>query len=382
MVCLGLVLVASVTGCAPDEQTESPTTPPTTQAADQDQLDTISIGLETLVRAEQPVDLAFHPNSSTVLLAQRTGAIVDFSTETIGDTVLDLSANLAMTGEGGLLSITYNPDGTHLFVSYVDTANRTRIDAYPVDATGTPLAGSVISVFDLAQPYTNHNGGFIRFGPDRYLYVGLGDGGSANDPDGYAQNLDSMLGSILRINPTVDGPSPYTVPADNPILSAAGQPSEIWVYGLRNPWRFSFDRDSGELFIGDVGQDNVEEINRVTTADRGANLGWDHYEGPVQLGAELADHHPPIYSYPHDGRCSVIGGYVYRGADVPELHGAYLYGDYCDGIIRALRFDGDTVTATRDFDLRVEQLSAFAETPDGEIYVLGLDGTIGRIVAG
>jgi len=352
-------------------------------ACSRDQPATVAVvATERLARVDQPVDLAFHPASPTVLLAQRTGVIIDFTGDQPGEPVLDLSSELAMTGEGGLLSISYDPDGRYLYVSYVNRDNNTRVAALPVDATGWPINDNFITVVAIDQPFTNHNGGFVRFGPDGHLYVGLGDGGSANDPTDQAQNLDSLLGKILRITPTPEAATPYTVPADNPFLSRDGTTSEIWAYGLRNPWRFSFDRTTGDLYIGDVGQDAIEEIDRIPGDQPGANFGWNRFEGPVNQGPEPADHVPPVHYYSHDsGRCAVVGGYVYRGSALPELNGAYLYGDYCDGKIRAIRLDAATVIDDQDLGIAVDRLSAFVEAPDGELYVLGLDGAVERIVA-
>ncbi|MGH9188151.1 MAG: PQQ-dependent sugar dehydrogenase, partial [Acidimicrobiales bacterium] len=211
------------------------------------------------------------------------------------------------------------------------------------------------------QPYANHNGGNVVFGPDGHLYLGLGDGGSGGDPENRAQNPQTLLGKLVRFAAT----------------SPPGQP-EIWASGLRNPWRFSFDRATHDLWLADVGQGNWEEVNQVALGSlSGGNFGWSGWEGshPYKPHQQKPGALFPVYEYPHDGRCSITGGYVYRGAALTQLAGAYLYGDFCDGEVRAL-IPG---VIDQPLGLHVERLASFAEDAAGELYVLSLDGGVYRI---
>ncbi len=226
----------------------------------------------------------------------------------------------------------------------------------------------------IPQPYRNHNGGMIAFGPDALLYIGMGDGGAGGDPENRAQDRKSLLGKLLRID--VDGPPPYRIPADNPFVGQQGQP-EIFALGLRNPWRFSFDRQTGELWAGDVGQNLWEEIDVIA---KGKNYGWRLLEGthcfnPAKNCQSVQQAIPPVTEYRHEqGRCSVTGGYVYRGKHVPSLEGVYVFGDYCTGEIWGYR-DGHT-TQLLDTEL---QISSFGEDRGGELYVIGHQGKIFQI---
>ena len=197
-------------------------------------------------------------------------------------------------------------------------------------------------LLEVEQPYPNHNGGQLAFGPDGYLYIGLGDGGSGGDPQGNGQDLTTLLGSILRIDVSNASPAePYRVPEDNPFWDDETARAEIWAYGLRNPWRFSFDEATGDLWTGDVGQNRFEEIDLVV---RGGNYGWNVLEGThcfsPKTGCDPTGKALPVLEYPINGGCSVIGGYVYRAAAIPSLAGAYVYGDFCSGKVSALRYDG------------------------------------------
>ena len=230
---------------------------------------------------------------------------------------------------------------------------------------------SELVILEVPQPYANHNGGQIAFGPDGYLYIGLGDGGSAGDPRRNGQNPSTLLGAILRIDVSgATAEQPYAIPLDNPFVDGGGRP-EIWAYGLRNPWRFSFDRETGELWTGDVGQNRWEEIDII---ERGGNYGWNAMEGhhcfQPSSDCENEDFIPPVWEYSLDGdACSVIGGYVYRGTAIQTLVGTYVYADFCTGEIFGLRRDGEDVVNRLlvDTDLRI---SSFGEDNDGELYVL------------
>ena len=237
-------------------------------------------------------------------------------------------------------------------------------------------------ILEVSQPYSNHNGGQVLFGPDGYLYIGLGDGGSGGDPHGNGQNLTTLLGTILRIDVRSSGAEgTYRVPPDNPFAgNTGGARPEIWAYGLRNPWRFTFDRKTGELWTGDVGQNRFEEVNIIKP---GLNYGWNIMEGDHCFGqssCNAAGLEPPVIEYGRDGNCSVIGGYVYRGTRLASLDGAYVYGDFCSGKVWALRHDGTGVTEHMEILGSGPMISSFGETQSGEIYALSFDGSLYRLV--
>ena len=301
-------------------------------------------------------------------------------------TFLDIRNRVSDRGnEEGLLGLAFDPDYSnngYFYVYYSAASPRrsviARYQASPDDESADPNTEKII--MEIGQPFSNHNGGQVTFGPDSYFYVGLGDGGSGGDPRGHGQNLRTLLGTILRIDvSTLDETGSYAVPPDNPFVGVQGARPEIWAYGLRNPWRFSFDRETGDLWTGDVGQNKLEEIDIIKP---GANYGWNIMEGTScfrNAGCDSDELEPPVAEYGRDGGCSVTGGYVYRGSRIPSLVGAYLYGDFCTGNIWALRHDGSQVTEQAriaDTDL---QISSFAEGPDGEVYILSFTGEIARL---
>jgi hypothetical protein len=254
------------------------------------------------------------------------------------------------------------------------------IAEYRVSSLDSNIADNAETVvLVILQPFANHNGGMIEFGPDKFLYIGMGDGGSANDPGNRAQNINELLGKILRIDVDhADGSQPYSSPSDNPFVESSGR-DEIYAYGLRNPWRFSFDRVTGQLYAADVGQNRREEIDIITS---GGNYGWKILEGTRCTGSNTAlcdslRAVPPIAEYDHsNGRCSITGGYVYRGGNATLPSGAYVYGDYCTGEIFLL--EGGASSLLLDTTLNI---SSFGEDEAGEIYVVGLGGTVQRIRA-
>jgi glucose/arabinose dehydrogenase len=230
------------------------------------------------------------------------------------------------------------------------------------------------------QPFSNHNGGHLTFGPDGMLYVGLCDGGSAGDPRDNGQRLDTLLGKLLRLDPRPQGDQPYGIPPDNPFVRQRDTRPEIWAYGLRNPWRFSFDRQTGDLWIGDVGQDGWEEINFAPAGSRGGeNYGWNRREGAHRFrGSPPPNAVDPAYEYLQDGdTCAVTGGFVYRGTRVPALSGVYVYGDFCDGRLLGLRKENGRIVDLGPLGPTVRGLSAFGEDAQGELYAMSLlDGGI------
>ena len=292
---------------------------------------------------------------------------------------LDIRGLIKSSGnEQGLLGLAFDPQygsNGRFFIDYIDLDGNTVVARYLVSPDGPDKAdpASGTALLHIAQPYPNHNGGDLAFGPDGYLYIGMGDGGSAGDPQGNGQRLDVLLGKILRIDVREDA---YAIPADNPFTATGDARSEIWAYGLRNPWRFSFDRMTGDLYIGDVGQDTYEEIDfQPAGAGGGQNYGWNIMEGfhPYQ-GSPSADLTPPAAEYEHSsGNCSVTGGYVYRGSRIPALVGTYVFGDYCTGQTWVLRRFPDGWRTAEWFGMRIP-ISSFGEDQDGELYVLDYKG--------
>lgn len=297
---------------------------------------------------------------------------------------LDLTAKVnSSANERGLLGLAFHPDYRRngvFFVHYSGARGETVISRFRTSADD-PDRGDVASeevLLTVEQPYANHNGGPILFGRDGYLYIALGDGGSAGDPQNRAQNLETLLGKILRVDVRESGP--YKVPADNPFVGKPGR-DEIWAYGLRNPWRISFDRATGDLYIADVGQNKLEEINFQPAASKGGeNYGWKAFEGTSRYSAvEAKNHVPPVAEYGRDAGCSVTGGHVYRGQAIPALVGRYLYGDYCTGRIWALGRSGDR-WVNRELAQTSYRISSFGEDESGELYVVDHGGAVHRIV--
>ncbi len=373
--------------------TTSATSPAATADAPVPTLRLEDLGLEV----DQPVDLTFRPGGTSLLLAERSGRVREVVVDgdahrLVPEPVLDLSERVGSTdAERGLLGIAVSPDGSELYTSYTESsAGDSRVDAYPLGGDDGSLradVGARRELLAIEQPFGNHNGGSLAIGPDGMLYAGFGDGGAANDPGGRAQDLSEQLGKVLRLDPTgrddADGDG---FPDDNPDLGGA---PGIWLSGVRNPWRISFDARTGDLWIGDVGQNAVEEIDLLDADEgggRGANLGWDLFEGdrPFELtGDPPADLVDPVFTYTRDdGGCSVTGGVVYRGSAIPELDGSYLFGDFCDPRVRALRPAGEGGYEPVDLGVEVPALVSFGTDASGEVYVLGLDGTVARIVRG
>ncbi len=294
--------------------------------------------------------------------------------------MLDISAEVTTNGERGLLGGAFSPDGSVLYLHFSDRNGNTQLDSWQVDSSGQPDRDSRTSLYSLDQPFANHNGGQVAIGPDGYLYLGLGDGGAADDPLDAGQDPSTALGTILRIDP--EGGDPYAIPADNPYVDGGGEP-EIFLIGVRNPWRFSFDRQTGDLWIGDVGQGELEEVTVLRSADgggRGANLGWNLREGSQAFaGDEPPGHVPPIHEYDHSGNnCSITGGYVYRGQAIPALTGSYIYADYCVGELVAVGQSGDATPLGLVVDGR--EVVSFAEDNAGELFAISQSGQLFELV--
>ncbi|MFF4472169.1 PQQ-dependent sugar dehydrogenase [Streptomyces sp. NPDC001599] len=337
------------------------------------------VALTEVARAQNPTAGAAGPQD-TVWIAERAGTVRVLDDDGLGEPVLDISDETTTDGERGLLGLAFDERFAHLYVSYTDLAGTSTVDEFAVQ-DGTVQENTRRTVLTQEQPESNHNGGAITFGPDGHLYIGLGDGGGGGDPQGNGQKLDTLLGKLLRIDP--QGGDPYAIPEDNPFADDPDARGEIWAYGLRNPWRFSFDAGSGDLLIGDVGQSDWEEIDWAPASSPGGeNYGWSQMEGthPFRGGTEPANHVPPIHEYDRTGLgCSVTGGYVYRGEAVPGLAGQYVYGDYCDGTLRSLEIEDGRVTAEHDLGVNGGEVVSFAQDGDGELYVLAIGGTVSRV---
>lgn len=301
---------------------------------------------------------------------------------------LDLTDRVRSGGEQGLLSVAFHPryaSNGYLYVNYTDRSGDTRIERYRVGADRSRAdPASARLVLSVPQPYSNHNGGLVAFGPDGKLYVGMGDGGSGGDPHGHGQDRGTLLGALLRID--VDAADPYAVPADNPYAGRAGARGEVWATGVRNPWRFAFDRESGLLYVADVGQNQWEEVNVVPAARAGLNFGWSVMEGAHCFRSDPCDRTGlvvPVLEYDHSQGCSVTGGHVYRGSRIPALRGHYVYADYCEGWVRSFRYADGAATDRREWSLGdVGNVLSFGEDAAGELYLLSTNGKVYRFVEG
>ena len=345
----------------------------------------VRIGLRRIATLDQPISIAVRAGDPALYVAEKTGRVVAIrGGHVVATPVLDLSGRVSQGGEQGLLGIAFSPDGRYLYADFTDAAGNTHVTQWAFPG-GRADARSERTILYVRQPYANHNGGQIAFGPDGDLYVGLGDGGSEGDPQGNGQNLATLLGKILRIRPTTSGPHPYTIPPDNPFVGRAGARPEIWAYGLRNPWRFSFDAKTGNLWIGDVGQNEWEEVDVLPAGSGGGqNYGWNLTEGihPYNGASPPANWTRPVYEYSHaHGGCAIIGGYVYRGTAIRGLRGAYLFSDNCLGGIGALKVVGARVVGERGLGQHVVSPSAFGEDDAGDLYVLSLDGVVYQVTS-
>jgi glucose/arabinose dehydrogenase len=347
------------------------------------------IALEQITSGLQSPVAITHAGDSRLFITQQRGTVVIWDgTRILPTPFLDIQNLVLCCGERGLLSVAFHPrfaENGYFYIDYTEQAGpgNTVVARYSVSATDPNRAdpASAKALLRIPQPFSNHNGGQLAFGPDGYLYIGMGDGGSGGDPDNRAQNLADRLGKILRID--VDAGEPYASPASNPFVARAGARPEIWAYGLRNPWRFGFDRATGDLWIADVGQGSWEEIDfQPATSIGGENYGWRRMEGthcftPTSNCSE-AGMILPVIEYGHGaGACSVTGGYVYRGARYPRMHGTYFYGDYCNGMIwGATRAVNGAVNSSLLVDTNFA-ISTFGEDLNGEIYVA--DYNAGRL---
>jgi glucose/arabinose dehydrogenase len=381
-----LVLVASLAACGAGGS-DGASERPAARAAD--------VGLVRIGSFDNPLYVtAPQGDSRRLFVVNQSGTIDEVLDGRKLDTpFLDISGRVSCCGERGLLSMAFAPDyasSGRFYVDYTDRSGDTRVVEYRRASGVERAAGSSARLVLLQrQPEENHNGGLVVFGPDRLLYIGLGDGGGANDRHGArgnAQNLGTMLGKILRIDPRASGRRAYRIPASNPFVHRRGARGEIYAYGLRNPWRFSFDRATGDIAIGDVGQNAFEEIDFARRGKaRGANYGWRVFEGNRRSypGERARNAVKPVITYRtgSGGTCAVTGGYVVRDRGLPSLLGSYVYGDYCAGFVRSARLRAGGAGQKRSLALHVPQLSSFGEDAAGRIYATSLDGPVYRLTS-
>ena len=379
---LSLFLAAAASGCGSQFESETPDLPD----------GPVPVGLQEVASGLAfPLYLTAPAGDPRLFIVEKGGTIRIVQNGALLPTpFLDFSAKVSTGGEQGLLGLAFDPQyaSTGRFVvHYTDLAGDTRVSLLRVSLDPNVAdPASELPILAVDQPFTNHNGGQVLFGPDGYLYVMLGDGGSAGDPGDSGQSLADLLGSILRIQPLEGGG--YAVPPDNPFVGMPNVRPEIWSYGLRNPWRVDLDPVTGDLYVADVGQGKWEEVSVSTAAagaGRGVNFGWRIMEGPEcfnpspcdQSGLEL-----PVVSYDHGQGCSITGGFVYRGSAIPALQGHYFYSDFCAGFVRSFRLqDGAAVDQFRWPTLAPgPNIPGFGRDAAGELYILATNGVVYRMV--
>ena len=343
--------------------------------------------LAALGEFEQPLYVTQPPGSEDLYVVEKGGRVkVVRDGDTLAAPFLDLGDKVSTYSEEGLLSIAFAPDfedSRLVYVYYSDSGENERVSEFraPSDERVDPGSEREVLVMDDFAP--NHNGGQLQFGPDGYLYIGTGDGGFEEDLRRTGQDLSTLLGKLLRIEPC-SCKAGYRVPPDNPFVGREGARPEIYAYGLRNPWRFSFDRNTGALSIGDVGQNAFEEVDYLPEGEGlGANFGWSAYEGDARFNQDQSapGQVPPVLTYSRDRGCSVTGGYVVRDRGLPSLYGRYLYGDYCSGELRSFVPTASGARNDRSLGLNVPDLSSFGEDASGHVYATSLDGQIFRLVS-
>jgi glucose/arabinose dehydrogenase len=397
-----LVLTLALVGC---NEEESPSINPETRPASPDVEPSeepdgstrrgsfdprrVTVDLEPVAEGfESPVGIAHAGDGSgRLFVVEQTGAIRIIDGGTVaGEPFLDVGEAIVAGGEQGLLGLAFHPEyrrNGRFFINYTDVNGDTVIAEVQIsDDPNRADENSVRPLLQIDQPFANHNGGHLAFGSDGFLYIATGDGGSGGDPQGNGQNTEALLGKLLRID--VDSDDPYGIPDDNPFARSGGTP-EVWAYGLRNPWRFSFDLATDRLWIADVGQGNFEEINSVRADSGGLNYGWNVMEGTECFegsDCDRGDKVLPISGYTHDLGCSVTGGYVYRGSESPALTGGYIFADYCSGTIWGIDARAQNFTDPVPLLESGLSISSFGLDEDGELYLTDLsEGRVFQVVA-
>jgi glucose/arabinose dehydrogenase len=398
-----VVATMAVAACGGDDATPGSSvetaggTPDTTvvEAGPEPGLEGVTVG-PAVVTLDWPVDLVVRPGDDALYLVERDGRVRPFLDGEVGEPVLDDGREVSEFTEDGILGLAFSVDGSLAYVHRTvtdleDATGVTTISEYAVAADGTfdPSSERVIYQFD--QPYHQHNGGQILLGADGMLWIPTGDGGGVSDPDRVALDVSSPLGKLLRIDPRPSGDAEFTVPADNPFVGVDGALGEIWATGLRSPWRGSFDAETGDLWLGDVGENSREEID-VAWADRGlargATFGWSAYEGSErhnsdQVLPEGVEHMLPFYEYGRDeGACSVSAGVRYRGAELAALVGWFVFADLCTGEVMALEVTPERTPGELVVLGVIEQPVAVRADAAGELWVLSYTGGVHRITAG
>jgi len=381
---LSLILPLAASGCGSQFDNETPDPPDGTEPV------TLQLVASGLIF---PLHLTAPDGDTRLFIVEKGGTIrIVKDGSLLPIPFLDISGQVSTGGEQGLLGLAFHPQyatNGRFIVHYTDLAGDTRVSGFRVSPDPDVAdAASEVSILAEDQPFPNHNGGQVLFGPDGYLYIMLGDGGSADDPGGRGQSLADLLGSILRVEP-LDGGG-YTVPPDNPFVSTAGARPEIWSYGLRNPWRVTFDPATGDLYIADVGQRQWEEVDVSPSADgagKGLNFGWSIMEGPECLQDPSCDQDTfelPVLSYDHSDGCSITGGFVYRGAAIPALQGHYFYSDYCRGWVRSFRFENGSAVDQFQWPTLAPGggVPSFGRDATGELYLMSTGGLVFKIVPG
>ena len=392
--------VLAPTACSSSQAiTATPTTPATSPATPSPSpVPTLppppTVRTVKVATVPQPVGMAIRRGDPALYIVSKAGKVWALRAGHVDPIpALDISGQVSDGSEQGLLGLAFSPDGRFAYINYTDRKGDTNVVEYAWTNGRADLSTRRLVLF-VDQPFPNHNGGNLVFGPDGYLYVGLGDGGSngvggdpQGDPHRNGQNVGVLLGKMLRIEPRLPngslptGGTGYAIPADNPFVHRSGARAEIWAFGLRNPWRYSFDRRTGDLWIGDVGAGAREEVDlQPAGSSGGQNYGWNILEGSVEWGAPPPDAVRPVYEYPHLGVvCAVTGGYVYRGSAIPALRGWYVFGDFCSGEIDALRLVDGHEDAGAVGPI-VRNLASFGQDQRGELYALSLSGGVFMLV--
>ena len=345
-------------------------------------LDQLELSLvEVASGFDAPVFLAADPDGGEDLVLEQPGRIVRRDSKSVS---LDIRDDVVYGGERGLLGLAFHPDfalNRLAYVNYIDGNGATRIEQFSVRPDGSFDRDSRTTIMQIRQPARNHNGGMIAFGPDGYLWIGMGDGGASNDRFGNGQRSDTVLGAMLRIAVGIEGIDTYAIPPDNPYADGVDGAPEVYWIGLRNPWRFSFD--GSDVWIADVGQNAIEEVNVAPVLVRFLNFGWPVMEGTTCFQSSDCEVEPlvaPVTEFGRDRGCSVTGGYVYRGSAIPELTGEYFYSDFCGGFLASYSAANGDI----DWSNRVPPLpsvSSFGVGADGELYVVSHSGSIHRLEA-